>query len=201
MLPLIADLALIAVVAAMVVALPGWDGRSAGQGAPFGTAGLLAAAGGTVAAVLVRRRRPATALVAAATLLAVEPLTGGALTAVAYAAGLSWAGLRHRLLVLAVSMALPLAVAVARSAVQPARTLAYDVTVVLVTGVVCGVLPGLAGALAAQRERLVSALGERDALLEVRADVCDGPAGDLVRSRPSPSPTGQGRDPVSGGGR
>ncbi|MEU2241255.1 hypothetical protein ABZ572_17840 [Streptomyces sp. NPDC018338] len=197
--PLAADLVLIAVVAATVVSLPVWDGRSSGQGAPFGTAGRLAAAGAAVAVVLVRRQRPATASVAAATLLAFEPLTGGALTAVAYTAGLAWAGLRHRLLALAVSVTVPLAVAAARSAAQPARTLAYDVTVVLVTGIVCGVLPGLAGALAAQRERLVRALEERDAFLEVRADACDGPEVDLVRSRPSPA--GQGRDPVPGGGR
>ncbi|KQX12499.1 hypothetical protein ASC82_14985 [Streptomyces sp. Root431] len=203
--PLAADLVLIAVVAATVVALPVWDGRSSGQGAPFGSAGRLAVAGAAVAAVLVRRRRPATALVAAATLLAFEPLTGGALTVVAYTAGLAWAGLRHRLLVLAVSVTVPLAVAAARSAVQPARTLAYDltraydVTVVLAAGIVCGVLPGLAGALAAQRGRLVRALEERDAFLEVRADACDGAEVDLVRSRPSPA--GQGRDPVSGGGR
>ncbi|MFD8975266.1 hypothetical protein [Streptomyces sp. NPDC059593] len=182
MLPLIADLVLIAVVAATVAALPGWDGRSSGQGAPFGAAGWLAAAGGAVATVLVRRRWPAAALVAAATLMACEPLTGGALTAVAYTAGLAWAGLRHRLLVLGVSVAVPLAVAVAGSVVQPARTLAYDVPVVLAAGVVCGVLPGLAGALAAQRERLVRALEERDAFLAT-------------------SPAGQGRDPVPGGGR
>ncbi|MFC9701649.1 hypothetical protein ACFTWD_13215 [Streptomyces sp. NPDC056943] len=181
-LPPIADLVLIAVVAATVVALPALAGGSSGQGAPFGTAGRLAVAGGAVATVLVRRRRPAAALVAAATLMAFEPLTGGALTAVAYTAGLAWAGLRHRLLVLGVSVAAPLAVAVARSAVQPARTLAYDVLVVLVTGVVCGVLPGLAGALAAQRERLVRALEERDAFLAT-------------------SPGGQGRDPVPGRGR
>ncbi|WP_024756423.1 hypothetical protein [Streptomyces exfoliatus] len=182
MLPLIADLVLIAVVAATVAALPGWDGRSSGQGAPFGAAGRLAATGGAVATVLVRRRWPAAALVAAATLMACEPLTGGALTAVAYTAGLAWAGLRHRLLVLGVSVAVPLAVAVAGLVVQPARTLAYDVPVVLAAGVVCGVLPGLAGALAAQRERLVRALEERDAFLAT-------------------SPAGQGRDPVPGGGR
>ncbi|MGW1123314.1 sensor histidine kinase, partial [Streptomyces tanashiensis] len=164
--PLLADLVLIAVTGATVVALLDWDSWSSEQGALFGTEGQLATAGGAITAVLARRRWPATALVAAATLMAFEPLTGGALTAVAYTAGLNWARLHHRVAVLTVSLTVPLAVTVANSAVEPAPILEYDVMVVLVTGIVCGVLPGLAGALAGQRERLVQALEERNAFLE-----------------------------------
>ncbi|MFF7776977.1 sensor histidine kinase [Streptomyces tanashiensis] len=164
--PLLADLVLIAVTGATVIALLDWDSWSSEQGALFGTEGQLATAGGAITAVLARRRWPATALVAAATLMAFEPLTGGALTAVAYTAGLNWARLHHRVAVLTVSLTVPLAVTVAHSAVEPAPILEYDVMVVLVTGIVCGVLPGLAGALAGQRERLVQALEERNAFLE-----------------------------------
>ncbi|MEX0171271.1 sensor histidine kinase [Streptomyces sp. LMG1-1-1.1] len=164
--PLLADLVLIAVTVATVVLLLDWDSWSSEQGALFGTAGQLGTAGGAVAAVLVRRRLPGAALVVAATLMAFEPLTGGALTAVAYSAGLYWSRVRHRVLVLTVSLTVPLAVTVAHSAVEPAPILEYDVMVVLVTGIVCGVLPGLGGALAGQRERLVRALEERNAFLE-----------------------------------
>ncbi|MFE5914083.1 sensor histidine kinase [Streptomyces wedmorensis] len=164
--PLLADLALIAVTGATVVALLDWDSWSSEQGALLGTAGQLAAAAGAVAAVLIRRHLPATALVVAATLMAFEPLTGGALTAAAYTAGLNWDRVHHRLFVLTVSLTVPLAVTVANAAVEPVPILEYDVMVVLVTGIVCGVLPGLAGALAGQRERLVQALEERNAFLE-----------------------------------
>ncbi|MFF0557910.1 sensor histidine kinase [Streptomyces sp. NPDC004266] len=165
-LPPLADLALIAVTAATVAALLDWDSWSSEQGALFGTAGQLTTAGGAVASVLVRRRRPATALVAAATLMAFEPLTGGALTVVAYTAGLNWIRLHHRVLTLTASMTAPLAVTLAHSAAEPAPILEYDVMVVLVTGIVCGILPGLAGALTGQRERLLQALEERNAFLE-----------------------------------
>ncbi|MFD8204922.1 sensor histidine kinase [Streptomyces sp. NPDC059695] len=166
MLPWLADLALIAVTGATILALLDWDSWSSEQGALCGTTGQLATAAGAVTAVLVRRRWTATALVAAATLIAFEPLTGGALTAVAHTAGLHWTRIRHRAVVLTVSLTVPLAVTVAHSAAEPAPILEYDVMVVLVTGIVCGVLPGLAGALAGQRERLVRALEERNAFLE-----------------------------------
>ncbi|MGW8761498.1 sensor histidine kinase [Streptomyces sp. NPDC055815] len=161
-----ADLALIAVTAATVVALLDWDSWSSEQGALCGTAGQLGTAAGAVTAVLVRRRWPATALAASATLIAFEPLTGGALTAVAYTAGLNWTRLHHRLVTLTVSLTAPLAVTLAHSAAEPAPILEYDVMVVLVTGIVCGILPGLAGALTGQRERLLQALEERNAFLE-----------------------------------
>ncbi|MFF8381902.1 sensor histidine kinase [Streptomyces sp. NPDC015661] len=164
--PLSADLALVAVTAATVVALLDWDSWSSEQGALCGTAGQLAAATGAVTAVLVRRRWPATALVAASTLMAIEPLTGGALTAVAYTAGLNWTRLHHRVVTLTVSLTVPLAVTLAHSAAEQVPILEYDVMVVLVTGIVCGVLPGLAGALTGQRERLLQALEERNAFLE-----------------------------------
>ncbi|MFC9595811.1 sensor histidine kinase, partial [Streptomyces sp. NPDC056944] len=166
MFPWVADLALIAVTGATILALLDWDSWSSEQGALCDTTGQLATAAGAVAAVLVRRRWPATALLAAATLMAFEPLTGGALTAVAHTAGLLWTRIRHRAVVLTVSLTVPLAVTVAHSAVEPAPILEYDVMVVLVTGIVCGVLPGLAGALAGQRERLMRALEERNAFLE-----------------------------------
>ncbi|MFE0647091.1 sensor histidine kinase [Streptomyces sp. NPDC059534] len=164
--PLLADLVLVAVTGATVVLLLDWDSWSSEQGALFGPVGQLGTAAGAIAAVLVRRRWPAAALLVAATLMAFEPLTGGALTAVAYTAGLDWARVHHRVVVLTVSLTVPLAVTVAHSAVEPAPILEYDVMVVLVTGIVCGVLPGLAGALAGQRERLVQALEERNAFLE-----------------------------------
>ncbi|MEV8590779.1 histidine kinase [Streptomyces sp. NPDC051180] len=164
--PLLADLVLVAVTGATVVLLLDWDSWSSEQGALFGTAGQLGTAGGAIAAVLVRRRWPAAALLAAATLTAFEPLTGGALAAVAHTAGTHWVRVRHRPLVLTVALTVPLALTVAHSAVEPAPVLQYDVMVVLVTGIVCGVLPGLAGALAGQRARLVRALEERNAFLE-----------------------------------
>ncbi|MFI9292164.1 sensor histidine kinase [Streptomyces gardneri] len=163
---LIADLALIAATAATVGALLDWDSWSSEQGALFGPTGQLATAAGAVVAVLVRRRWPAAALLAAVVLVAFEPLTGGALTAVAYTAGLRWARLHRRVLLFAVCVTVPVAVTVANSAGEPAPILEYDVMVVLVTGIVCGVLPGFWGALAGQRERLVQALEERNAFLE-----------------------------------
>ncbi|MFD9610596.1 sensor histidine kinase [Streptomyces sp. NPDC059083] len=178
-----ADLALIAVTGATIVALLDWDSWSSEQGALCDTTGQLAAAAGAVAAVLVRRRWPATALLAAAALIAFEPLTGGALAAVAHTAGLHWTRIRHRAVVLGVSLTVPPAVTVAHSAAEPAPILEYDVMVVLVTGIVCGVLPGLAGALAGQRERLVRALEERNAFLERAHRSAEAQARSRERSR------------------
>lgn len=181
--PLIADLVLIAVTAATVAALLDWDSWSSEQSALLGTAGQLTAAAGAVSAVLVRRRWTATALVSAAVIVAFEPLTGGALTAVAYTAGLSWARLHHRVLLLTVSVTVPVVVTAANSAAEPAPILEYDVMVVLVTAIVCGVLPGLAGALAGQRERLVQALEERNAFLESAHRSAEEQARSRERSR------------------
>ncbi|MGW6706044.1 sensor histidine kinase [Streptomyces sp. NPDC054956] len=164
--PLTADLALIAVIGLAVLALPDWAGGWSTGSAPIGPAGHLVTAGGAAVAVLVRRRLPAVALTGAALLVAVEPLTGGALAAVAWTAGLCWSGLRSRVLLLAVCGSAPLAVTAANAAGEPTHVLEYEVMVVLVTGIVCGALPGLAGALAGQRERLVRALRERNAFLE-----------------------------------
>ncbi|WP_328941470.1 histidine kinase [Streptomyces sp. NBC_00250] len=162
----IADLLLIAVTGTTVTALLDWDSWSSEQGALLGRAGQLVTAGCAAAAVLVRRELPAVALTGAAVLMSVEPLTGGALAAVAYTAGLRWARLGHRVFLVAVCMVVPTAVTVAIVAGEPTPVLQYEVMVVLVTGIVCGVLPGLAGALAGQRERLVRALAERNAFLE-----------------------------------
>ncbi|GAA2772399.1 hypothetical protein GCM10019017_15240 [Streptomyces showdoensis] len=162
----VSDAVLIAVTAATVGALLDWDSWSSEQDALFGTTGQLATAAGAAVAVLARRAAPATALAGAALLVALEPLTGGALAAVAYTAGLRWARLRGRVPLLAACTTLPLAVTAAESAAEPTPILEYDVMVVLVTGMVCGVLPGLVGALAGQRERLVHALAERNAFLE-----------------------------------
>ncbi|MFB0630395.1 sensor histidine kinase [Streptomyces sp. AB3(2024)] len=117
-------------------------------------------------AVLVRRRWPSVALATAAALVAVEPLTGGALVAVAYTAGSRWSDLRRRPALLTVSVAGPpaLTAAITAGAAVPVRE--YEAMIVLVTGIVCGALPGLVGALAGQRERLLSALWERNAVLE-----------------------------------
>ncbi|WP_327738834.1 histidine kinase [Streptomyces nojiriensis] len=164
--PLITDLALIAVIGSAASVLFDWSGGLGTGSESYGPVGHFVAAAGAAAAVLVRRQRPAVALPAAAVLVAVEPLTGGALAAVAHAAGLRWFRLRRRALLLAGCLTLPLAVTVANSAGQPTPVLEYEVMVVLVSGLVCGALPGLAGALAGQRERLVQALRERNASLE-----------------------------------
>ncbi|MFE4257299.1 sensor histidine kinase [Streptomyces sp. NPDC056883] len=162
----ISDLVLIAVIGLAVLALSEWAGGWSIGGVPYGPAGHVLVAGCAMAAVLIRRQFPAVALVAAAVLVAVEPLTGGALAAVAHTAGLRWARLRSRVLLLAACAAVLLAITLVNSAGQPAPVLGYEVMVVLVTGIVCGALPGLAGALAGQRERLVRALRERNAFLE-----------------------------------
>lgn len=64
------------------------------------------------------------------------------------------------------SVAVPAAVTAVIAAEGPLPLLRYSVMVVLVTGVVRGVLPGLVGALVGQRERLVRALRERSSSLE-----------------------------------
>ncbi|MFE2253158.1 sensor histidine kinase, partial [Streptomyces lavendulae] len=162
---LLGDVLLIAAVTSTVLVLFEWT-DSWGVSGLIGTEAYLAATGCAAVAVLVRRRWPSVALATAAALVAVEPLTGGALVAVAYSAGSRWSGLRHRPALLVVSVAGPLAVTAAITAGAAAPVREYEAMIVLVTGIVCGALPGLVGALAGQRERLLSALWERNAVLE-----------------------------------
>ncbi|MFD8022811.1 sensor histidine kinase [Streptomyces lavendulae] len=162
---LLGDVLLLAAVTSTVLVLFEWT-DSWGVSGLIGPAAYLAATGCAAVAVLVRRRWPSVALATAAALVAVEPLTGGALVAVAYSAGSRWAGLRRRPALLAVSVAGPLAVTAAITAGAAAPVREYEAMIVLVTGIVCGALPGLVGALAGQRERLLSALWERNAVLE-----------------------------------
>ncbi|MFI8500703.1 sensor histidine kinase [Streptomyces sp. NPDC085524] len=159
------DVLLIAAVTAAVLVLFEWT-DSWGVSGLIGPVAYYAAAGCAAVAVLVRRRWPSAALATAATLVAVEPLTGGALVAVAYAAGFRWSELRRRAALLTVSVAGPLAVTAAITAGATAPVREYEAVIVLVTGIVCGALPGLVGALAGQRERLLAALWERNAVLE-----------------------------------
>lgn len=165
LLRLLGDLLLIAAVTLTVLVLFEWT-DSWGVSGLIGPVAYHAATGCAAVAVLVRRRWPSVALATAATAIAVEPLTGGALVAVAYAAGSRWSDLRGRSLVLAVSVTGPLVAtsAITAGATGPVRE--YEAMIVLVTGIVCGALPGLVGALAGQRERLLTALWERNAVLE-----------------------------------
>ncbi|MEW1634265.1 histidine kinase [Streptomyces sp. NPDC093801] len=165
LLGLLGDVLLIAALTLTVPALFEWT-DSWGVGGLIGPVAYHAATGCAALAVLARRRWPSAALAAAAALVAVEPLTGGALAAVAYAAGSRWFDLRHRSVLLAVSAAGPSAVTALITAGASAPVRAYQAVVVLVTAIVCGALPGLVGALAGQRERLLRALWERNAVLE-----------------------------------
>ncbi|MER5758882.1 histidine kinase [Streptomyces sp. NPDC002082] len=162
----ISDLVLIAVIGLAVLALSEWAGGWSAGGVLSEPAGHILAAGCAMVAVLIRRQFPAVALAASAVLVAVEPMTSGALAAVAHTVGLRWDRVPSRALLLAVCATVPMALTVANSAGDPAPVLGYEVMVVLVTGIVCGALPGLAGALAGQRERLVQALRGRNAVLE-----------------------------------
>ncbi|MFF2198077.1 sensor histidine kinase, partial [Streptomyces sp. NPDC058157] len=165
LLRLLGDLLLIAAVTATVLLLFEWT-DSGGVGERIGPGARCAAAGCAAVAVLVRRRWPRGALAAASVLAAVEPLTGGALVVVAHSAGWRWAELRRGPLLLAVAGAGPLALTAALTAGESAAVRGYEAMTVLVTGIVCGALPGLAGAVAGQRERLLRALWERNAVLE-----------------------------------
>ncbi|MFE9222074.1 sensor histidine kinase [Streptomyces lavendulae] len=163
----VADLTLIAVAGATGWVLFGWvDSWGVAAGLFGGSAAPVAVAGCAVSAVLIRRRAPSVAVVVVAGLVGVDPLTGGALAIVAYAAGLRWSSLPRRLALSAACLAVPTAVTAVIAAEGPLPLLRYSVMVVLVTGVVCGVLPGLVGALVGQRERLVRALRERSSSLE-----------------------------------
>ncbi|CAM5629958.1 histidine kinase OS=Streptomyces lavendulae subsp. lavendulae OX=58340 GN=narX1 PE=4 SV=1 [Streptomyces lavendulae subsp. lavendulae] len=162
----VADLTLIAVAGATGWVLFGWvDSWGVAAGLFGGSAAPVAVAGCAVSAVLIRRRAPSVAVVVVAGLVGVDPLTGGALAIVAYAAGLRWSSLPRRLALSAACLAVPTAVTAVIAAEGPLPLLRYSVMVVLVTGVVCGVLPGLVGALVGQRERLVRALRERSSSL------------------------------------
>ncbi|MFJ8011442.1 sensor histidine kinase [Streptomyces sp. NPDC096339] len=165
LLHLLGDLLLIAAVTLTVPVLFEWTDIW-GAGGLIGPAAYYTATGCAGLAVLVRRRWPSVALATAAAMIAVQPLTGGALVAVAYAAGSRWSDLRGRSLLLAVSVTGPLVITSAVSAGAPGPVREYEAMIVLVTGIVCGALPGLVGALAGQRERLLSALWERNAVLE-----------------------------------
>ncbi|WP_327301093.1 sensor histidine kinase [Streptomyces goshikiensis] len=164
-LPLICDLLLLAAAASTALVLFEWV-DSWGVSGLFGPAAYLTATCCAAVAVLIRRRWPSVALATAATVSAVEPLTGGALVVVAYTAGSRWSGLRRRVVLVAVSVAAPAAITMAISAGQPTSIREYEATVVIVTGIVCGALPGLVGALSGQRERLIQALRERNTSLE-----------------------------------
>ncbi|MFB0627330.1 sensor histidine kinase [Streptomyces sp. AB3(2024)] len=164
-LPLVCDLLLLAAAASTALILFEWV-DSWGVSGLLGPAAYLAATGCAAVAVLVRRRWPSVALATAATVAAVEPLTGGALVVVAYTAGSRWAGMRHRPALVAVSVAAPAAITMVISAGQPTPIREYEATVVIITGIVCGAIPGLVGALSGQRERLIQALRERNASLE-----------------------------------
>ncbi|MEV7546515.1 histidine kinase [Streptomyces sp. NPDC089915] len=159
------DLLLIAAVTATAAALLEWTDGWGADGL-IGPAARFAAAGCAAAAVLVRRRWPSAALAVASVLAAVEPLTGGALVVVAYTAGSRWSDLRGRPLLPAVCAAGPPAVTALLTAGESAAVREYEAMTVLVTVIVCGALPGLAGALAGQHERLLRALWERNAVLE-----------------------------------
>ncbi len=163
----VADLTLIAVTGVTVLVLFGWVDSWGVETWPVGaSAGRIAVAGCAVSAVLIRRRVPSVAVLVVAVLVGADPLTGGALAIVAYTAGLRWSSLPRRLALPAACLAVPVAVTAVIAAEGPLPLLRYSVMVVLVTGVVCGVLPGLVGALVGQRERLVRALRERNSSLE-----------------------------------
>ncbi|MFE2167353.1 sensor histidine kinase [Streptomyces sp. NPDC059447] len=165
LLRLLGDLLLIAAVTLTVSVLFEWT-DSWGVRGLIGPVAYYAATGCAAVAVLVRRRWPSVALATAAAMVAVEPLTGGALVAAAYAAGSRWAELRHRSVLAAVSVTGPVVLTAAITAGASGPVREYQAMIVLVTGIVCGALPGLVGALAGQRERLLSALWERNAVLE-----------------------------------
>ncbi|MFE2288745.1 hypothetical protein ACFXDJ_31830, partial [Streptomyces sp. NPDC059443] len=141
----IADLALISVTGLAVLLFSEWDDSWGLGDALFGPAGQLAAAGCAVVAVLIRRRLPAVAVACAAALVAAEPALSGALAVVSYTAGLRWSGIRSRIALPAVCLAVPVAVTGVISAGETTPVLEYEVMIVLVSGIVCGVLPGLAG--------------------------------------------------------
>ncbi|MFG2819084.1 histidine kinase [Kitasatospora sp. NPDC048365] len=159
------DLLLVAVAFCTALVLFEWV-DSWGVSGLIGPVAYAGAVGCAAVAVPARRRWPAVALVTAAAAVALEPLTGGALAAVAYTAGYRCSGLRRRAALLALVVVAPLAVTAAITAGEPTPVRAYEAMIVIVTGIVCGALPGLVGALAGQRERLVLALRERNAVLE-----------------------------------
>lgn len=177
------DLALICVTALAITLFSEWDDGWGLGDALFGPVGRFAAAGCAVVTVLIRRRLPAVAVACAAALVAIEPVTSAALAVVSCTARLRWSGIRSRIALPAVCLALPVAVTGVVSAGEPAPVLEYEVMVVLVSGIVCGVLPGLAGALAGQRERLVQALRERNAYLERAQRSAEEQARSRERSR------------------
>ncbi|MFB7911263.1 sensor histidine kinase [Kitasatospora sp. NPDC056076] len=119
-----------------------------------------------VAALAVRHRFPRTAVAAGVALLAVDPLVGCFLPVSAYAAGRRCTRLRHRLALGAVLLGVPVAVTVGSVVLGPVPFPEQRIMVALVSAVVCGVLPGMAGALDGQRRRLETALRQRNAYLE-----------------------------------
>ncbi|MBG6137048.1 sensor histidine kinase [Longispora fulva] len=160
------DLGLLAVAGAAVAVLFGWaDDWLVDSLLTEHPAARWIVAGGAVLAVLIRRRLPATAVVVAAGLTAADPLTGGAWAIVAYAAGLRPMSAVRRCALLAASVAVPAAVAGVAMIGESAQLIQYRINAVVVTTVVCGVLPGLVGVVVGQRERLLTALRERNSSL------------------------------------
>ncbi|WP_219509659.1 sensor histidine kinase [Nonomuraea ceibae] len=143
----------------------------------MGDPGMLAAACAlAVALLLVRRRWPALALVAAALLFGRFLETGVVLAVIAY--GTARASTRPVVWVLAGIAPLSVALLLAP---QTAR---HQVAVVMVTtSLICLAVPALLGLVLIQRERLVSALQERNTVLEHAQELTSSRARLLERSR------------------
>ncbi|WP_412543253.1 histidine kinase [Longispora sp. K20-0274] len=162
----LADLGLLAVAGAAVAVLFGWaDDWLVDSLLVDHPAARWAVAGGAVLAVLVRRPLPATAVLVAAGLAAADPLTGAAWAIVAYSAGLRPMSVPRRVALLGASVALPAAVTAAATLGERAAIVQYRINALVVTAVVCGVLPALVGIVVGQRERLLAALRDRNASL------------------------------------
>ncbi|WP_224274639.1 sensor histidine kinase [Streptomyces sp. LS1784] len=145
-------------------------------------ANLLVAAC-AVAATTARRRLPLAAVVVAAALVALDPLAGGVLPVPAYTAGQRCTRLCHRLALGTVLLGVPAAVTAASAVLGSAPLLDQRIMVVMVSTVVCGVLPGMAGALEGQRRRLESALRQRNAYLEQAQQAAEERARSHERAR------------------
>ncbi|MEV6521397.1 histidine kinase [Longispora sp. NPDC051575] len=162
----VGDLGLLVVGAGAVAVLFGWaDDWLVDSPLVDQPGARWAVAGGAVLAVLVRRRWPAAAVVVAAGLAAADPLTGAALAVAAYSAGLRPLTVPRRVAPLAAGIALPAAVTALAVVGERAPLVQYRINAVVVTLIACGVVPGLVGVVVGQRDRLLTALRDRNASL------------------------------------